>query len=245
MILSTNIAETSVTVPGVRYVIDQGKAKIKQFRSKLSLDSLLVKPISRSSADQRKGRAGREAAGHCFRLYQQSAYDGLDAATQPEILRCDLSAAVLTMKARGVDDVLNFPFLTPPNRKVMEKALFSLLQLGALDDKTLAITTTGRKTARLPLTPAHGRVLIEAATESSACLPEVIDIVACLSVESIFLPTETEESRESAATARAQLFRRSGDHLTLLSAVQSYAAESSDRKTFAQKHLLSLSLIHI
>ena len=238
VILSTNIAETSVTVAGVRFVVDTGKAKIKQFRNRLALDSLLVKSISRSSADQRKGRAGREAPGQCYRLYTQTGYDKLERDAQPEILRCDLSQAVLTMKARGVNDALGFPFLTPPPREAMEKALLQLLQLSALNEDG-TISPTGRKIARLPLTPALGRVIIEAASAGSACLSEVIDVVACLSVENVFLNTETEEVREQAAEARAQLFRRSGDHLTLLAAVQAYASERTDRKVWAERHLIS------
>jgi ATP-dependent RNA helicase DHR2 len=238
VILSTNIAETSVTVPGVRFVVDTGKAKIKQFRNKLALDSLLIKPISRSSADQRKGRAGREAPGQCYRLYTQEGYNSLEKNAIPEILRCDLSAAVLTMKARGVPDPLSFPFLTPPPRDAMEKALLQLLQLTALDDDG-SISTTGKSIARLPLTPTLGRVILSSATSDPPCLRETIDIVACLSVENIFLNVETEETREQAADARGQLYRRSGDHMTLLAAVQAYAAENSDRKAWAERHLIS------
>jgi ATP-dependent RNA helicase DHR2 len=238
VILSTNIAETSVTVPGVRFVVDTGKAKIKQFRNKLALDSLLIKPISRSSADQRKGRAGREAPGQCYRLYTQEGYNNLEKNATPEILRCDLSAAVLTMKARGVPDPLSFPFLTPPPRDAMEKALLQLLQLTALDDDG-SISTTGKSIARLPLTPTLGRVILSSATSDPPCLRETIDIVACLSVENIFLNVETEETREQAADARGQLYRRSGDHMTLLAAVQAYAAENSDRKAWAERHLIS------
>lgn len=238
VILSTNIAETSVTVPGVRFVVDTGKAKIKQFRNKLGLDSLLIKAISRSSADQRKGRAGREAPGQCYRLYTQEGYNGLEQNAKPEILRCDLSAAVLTMKARGVPQPLSFPFLTPPPRDAMEKALLQLLQLTALDEDG-SISTTGRSIARLPLTPTLGRVILASATSDPPCLRETIDIVACLSVENIFLNVETEEIREQAAEARGQLYRRSGDHLTLLAAVQAYAAENSDRKAWAERHMIS------
>lgn len=238
VILSTNIAETSVTVPGVRFVVDTGKAKMKQFRNRLGLDSLLVKPVSRSSADQRKGRAGREAPGQCYRLYTEADYTKLDKENSPEILRCDLSQAVLTMKARGVDDVVAFPFLTAPPREAMEKALLHLLQLGALDDAG-KINDTGRKISRLPLTPSLGRAIIEAAHPTTNCLLEVIDIVACLSVENIFLNVETEEVRERAQLARQQLFRRQGDHLTLLAAVQAYAAENSDRRRWAEDHLIS------
>ena len=236
VILSTNIAETSVTVSGVRFVVDSGKAKIKQFRNRLGLDSLLVKPISKSSADQRKGRAGREALGQCYRLYTESSFESLDKDNTPEILRCDLSEALLKMKARGVDDVLNFPFLTPPPRDAMEKALLQLFQLGALEESG-NISETGLQIARLPLTPSLGRVIIEATQLD--CLVEVIDIVACLSVENIFLNVDTEEAREQAQMARQQLFRRQGDHLTLLAAVQAYASESADRRRWADDYLIS------
>lgn len=238
VILSTNIAETSVTVPGVRFVVDTGKAKIKQFRNRLALDSLLIKPISRSSADQRKGRAGREAPGQCYRLYTQEGYNSLEKNATPEILRCDLSAAVLVMKSRGVPDPLSFPFLTPPPRDSMEKALLQLLQLSALNEDG-TISATGKSIARLPLTPTLGRVILASATSDPPCLRETIDIVACLSVENIFVNTETEETREQAADARGQLYRRSGDHMTLLAAVQAYAAENSDRKAWADRHLIS------
>ncbi|KAK5713932.1 Salivary acidic proline-rich phosphoprotein 1/2 [Elasticomyces elasticus] len=238
IILTTNIAETSVTVPGVKYVVDTGKAKVKQFRNRLGLDSLLVKPISQSSADQRKGRAGREAAGQCYRLYTEASYKTLDKDNKPEILRCDLSQAVLTMKARGVDDVLGFPFLTPPPQEAMGKALLQLLQLNALAEDG-KISTVGRKIARLPLTPALGRVILEAATSEMDCLLEVIDIVACLSVEHIFTAVDTEEGREKAQMARSQLLRREGDHLTYLAAVQAYAEEQSDRRRWANEHMVS------
>ena len=238
VILSTNIAETSVTVPGVRFVVDTGKAKVRQFRNRIGLDSLLIKPISKSSAEQRKGRAGREAPGQCHRMFTESAYKNLERDSKPEILRCDLSSAVLVMKARGVEDVLGFPFLTPPSREAMEKALLQLFQLGTLEE-TGNINDMGRKVARLPLLPSLGRVVIEAAAPHRDCLLEVIDIVACLSVESIFLNVDSEEAREKATEARSRLFRRQGDHLTLLAAVQGYAAELSDRKRWAHDHMIS------
>ena len=238
MILATNIAETSVTVPGVRYVVDCGKVKIKQFRNRLGLDSLLVKPISQSSAIQRKGRAGREAPGHCYRLYPEKDYNTLEQNTKPEILRCDLSSALLTMKARGIEDVLNFPFLDRPPREALEKALLQLLQLGALEE-TGEISEVGKRMAKLPLTPTLARVIIEAATSAHDCLVEVIDIIACLSVESIFLNLTTEEKKEQAEEARKEVFRREGDHLTLFATVQAYAGERTDRKAWAEKHFVS------
>ncbi|KAF7191462.1 putative ATP-dependent RNA helicase prh1 [Pseudocercospora fuligena] len=242
VILSTNIAETSVTVPGVRFVVDSGRFKMKQFRSKLGLESLLAKPISKSSAEQRKGRAGREAAGQCYRLYTESTYKDLEKDTKPEILHCDLSNAILKMKARGVDDILNFPFLTAPPLEALQRSLNQLVNLSCLEAQTGTITPLGQKVARLPLPPQLGVVLIESSKPSRSCLNEVIDIVSCLSVEDIWLPTHNDSSaNEAVIEARSQLQRREGDLLTLLAAVQAYTNEESDRKTWCKKHAISHS----
>ncbi len=238
IILATNIAETSVTVSGVRFVIDCGKAKIKQFRSRIGLDSLLVKPISKSAAIQRKGRAGREAPGQCYRLYTEASYHEMQQNNTPEILRCDLSHAILTMKARGVEDIINFPFLDQPSRDALEKALLQLYQLGALTDSG-TINETGEQMAKLPLTVSLGRVLIAAAEPKFNCVSEVIDIISCLSVENIFLNLTSEEKKEEAESARRELYRREGDHLTLLITAQAYAAENTDRKAWAERHFVS------
>ncbi|KAI1931997.1 Salivary acidic proline-rich phosphoprotein 1/2 [Ophidiomyces ophidiicola] len=238
VILATNIAETSVTVPGVRYVVDCGKAKMKQFRARLGLDSLLVKPISKSAAIQRKGRAGREAPGQCYRLYTEKDYLVLQETNTPEILRCDLTHAILTMKARGVDDILGFPFLTPPPREAIEKALLQLFNLQALEE-TGKVSPVGRQIAKLPLTAPLGRVLLAAADHGRSCLQDVIDIISSLSVENVFLSTASEEKKEEAETARRDLYRREGDHLTMLATVRAYAAENSDRKAWAERHMVS------
>jgi ATP-dependent RNA helicase DHR2 len=222
----------------VRFVIDSGKHKIKQFRNKLGLDSLLVKPISRSSAIQRTGRAGREAPGKCIRLFTEKDFEGLEKTARPEILRCDLAQAIVTMKARGVDDVVGFPWLDPPPTEALQKALMQLYQLGALGEDG-KITEVGKTIAKLPLTPSLGRVLVEAAKPERDCLREVIDVVAALSVENIFLNVMSEEKKEEAEAARAELYRREGDHLTLLAAVRSYSAENTDRKKWAAKYFVS------
>ncbi|KAL3467124.1 P-loop containing nucleoside triphosphate hydrolase protein [Aspergillus heterothallicus] len=238
IILATNIAETSVTVSGVRYVVDCGKAKIKQFRTRLGLDSLLVKPISKSAAIQRKGRAGREAPGQCFRLYTEKDYLALDEVNTPEILRCDLSQAILNMKARGVDDVIEFPFLTRPPREALEKALLQLLSIDALEE-TGKISAIGSHIAKLPLTPTLGRVLLAASDFGPDCLIDVIDIISTLSVENIFINTTSEEKKEEAEKSRRDLYRREGDHLTMLATVRAYASENTDRKAWAERHLVS------
>ncbi|KAI9702034.1 MAG: putative ATP-dependent RNA helicase dhr2 [Candelina mexicana] len=236
IILATNIAETSVTVSGVRYVIDCGKAKTKHFRTRLGLDSLLVNPISKSAAIQRKGRAGREGPGQCYRLYTESDYLKLEEANTPEILRTDLSHAILTLKARGVDNVLDFPFLAQPPRDALEKALLHLYQLSALTD-TGSISPIGHQIAKLPLSPSLARVLL--ASSEHDCVLEGIDIIAALEVDNVFLTPASEEKKEEAELARRALTRREGDHLTLMATVQAYAAENSDRKAWAEKHFVS------
>ncbi|KAI9846835.1 MAG: putative ATP-dependent RNA helicase dhr2 [Thelocarpon superellum] len=238
VVLATNIAETSVTVPGVRYVVDGGKAKIKQFRSRLGLDSLLAKPISKSSSMQRKGRAGREAPGKCYRLYTERDYLTLEQSNTPEISRCDITPTVLTIKARGVEDILSFPFLTPPPREALEKALMQLWTIGALDESG-GVSFLGAQMARLPLDPALSRVLLAAASPDGDCLLEVIDIISCLTVENLFLNVTSEEQKEEAEAARRELIRREGDHLTLLTTIQKYGAEETDRRAWAERHFVS------
>lgn len=238
VILATNIAETSVTVSGVRFVVDSGKSKIKQFRSRIGLDSLIVKPISKSAAAQRKGRAGREAPGQCYRLYTEQDYLALQPSNIPEILRCDLSQAILTMKARGVDDILRFPFLDRPPRETLETALLQLFRLRALKESG-EISEIGLQMAKLPVSVSLARVLLAAADPEINCLPEVIDIVSCLSVENVFLNITSEEKKEEAEAARRKVYRREGDHLTLLTTLQAYAAERADRKVWAERHFVS------
>lgn len=238
VILATNIAETSVTVSGVRFVVDCGKAKTKQYRTRLGLDSLLVKPVSKSAAIQRKGRAGREAPGKCYRLYTEQDYLTLQEANTPEILRCDLSQSILMMKARGVHNIMDFPFLDRPPREALEKALMQLYQLKALSESG-EISDVGLQIAKLPLSASLGRVLLAAAEPDMGCVMEVIDIISCLSVENIFLNLYSEEKKEEAEVARRELYRREGDHLTLLATVQAYASERTDRKAWAERHFVS------
>ncbi|KAF1808052.1 P-loop containing nucleoside triphosphate hydrolase protein [Eremomyces bilateralis CBS 781.70] len=238
VILSTNLAETSITVPGVRYVVDSGKVKVKQYRSRLGLDSLLVKPISRSSSIQRQGRAGREAPGICYRLYTEPDFLQMENETMPEILRSDLSGSVLSMKACGISDVAEFPLLSPPPRDALEKALIHLLQLGALNDSG-DITEVGKQMSKMPLSPNLARIIIEASQPELDCLEDVIDIIACLSVENIFINVVSDEKREQAHEARQNLYRREGDHLTMLATVQAYLSEHSNRKAWAEKYFVS------
>ena len=238
IVLATNIAETSVTVSGVRFVIDCGKSKIKQYRPRLSMESLLVKPISKTSAIQRAGRAGREAPGKCYRIYTSDDFSKLEADELPEILRSDVIEAVLKMKARGVDDILSFPLMDSPDVSAMEKALVQLHSMGAVDDEG-TLTDTGKRIAAYPLPAAYGRVLIAAA--EADCVLDAIDVIACLTTDSeIFYQAKSEEDQENIEEHRKDLQHRQGDILTYLIAMQKYAAESVDRNEWCKKRLISV-----
>jgi ATP-dependent RNA helicase DHR2 len=238
VILCTNIAETSVTVPGVRFVIDCGKAKLKQFRPKLGLESLLVTPISQSSALQRRGRAGREGPGKCYHLYTQEAFDSLKEATKPEILRTDVSNAILTLKARGHDDIVNFDYLSPPRLESLQKALEQLYALGALGNDG-KITALGRKMAKLPLAPPLARALIAATEADLNVLPEVVDIIAALSADNLFPPPPNDEIREKMEEARKSFRRQEGDHIMLLELVRAFDASGDSVKAWCEAHYIS------
>ncbi|KAM5370663.1 hypothetical protein ACJZ2D_008377 [Fusarium nematophilum] len=240
IVLATNIAETSVTVPGVRYVVDCGKAKVKQYRARLGMESLLAKPISKSSAVQRTGRAGREGPGKSFRLYTEEAFKTLQESDLPEILRNDVLGAVLTMKARGIQDVLAFPLMDPPETEAIEKALVHLHFLGALNDDG-TITTVGETMARLPISAPLGAVLLAAAKPEFDCVVEAIDIISCItSGEDIFLSVQSEEALEEVDAARKELQRREGDIITYLTTMQQYTAENADRVNWCKQRKISM-----
>ncbi|RPB29152.1 P-loop containing nucleoside triphosphate hydrolase protein, partial [Terfezia boudieri ATCC MYA-4762] len=242
VIIATNIAETSITVPGVRFVIDSGKEKARKYRHKIGLDSLLVSDISRSSAAQRKGRAGREAPGKCYRLYTEQAFCTLAENSIPEILRVDVSSSILNIKARGKHDVVTFDYLDPPTREGLLKALELLYTLGALNNSG-NITPLGHSMSKLPLGPQLSKVLISSLEESNIdILPEVIDIIAALSAENLLLniphafpdfkKTEIEE-------ARRPMQRREGDHLYYLAIFRGFLKEKLDRRVWTQSRFYS------
>ncbi|KAI8391721.1 P-loop containing nucleoside triphosphate hydrolase protein, partial [Radiomyces spectabilis] len=217
VILATNIAETSITIPGIKYVVDCGLAKMRGFNPKIGVESLLLHPISKSSAWQRTGRAGREAAGVCYRLYTEDTFRDLEDDTVPEIRRCNLAAAMLTLKASGIENVLDFDYMDRPSRTSMIRALEELYALGAMDD-TGKLTELGKKMAEFPLDPSFSKVIIQ--SKEYGCSLEVIAIVSLLSVDSIFFTPS--DKREEAAEARRKFFHPEGDHLTLLNVLKAY-----------------------
>ncbi|KAJ0095301.1 hypothetical protein Patl1_16693 [Pistacia atlantica] len=184
VILATNIAETSVTIPGIKYVIDPGFVKARTYDPVKGMESLIVVPISKAQALQRSGRAGREGPGKCFRLYPESEFEKLEDSTEPEIKRCNLSNVILQLKALGIDDIIGFDFLDKPSRASIIKSLEQLFLLGALTDDCKLSDPVGHQMARLPLDPIYSKSLIVASQFN--CLEEMLITVAMLSVESIF-----------------------------------------------------------
>jgi len=157
-VVATNIAETSLTVDGVMYVIDSGYCKLKCFNPKIGIDDLQIYPISQANANQRSGRAGRTGPGTCYRLYTESIYNNeLLALTVPEIQRTNLSNVVLLLKSLGVDNLMDFHFMDPPPQDTILNSMYSLWILGALDN-TGALTPLGRQMVEFPLDPAQSKV---------------------------------------------------------------------------------------
>ncbi|KAJ3191900.1 putative ATP-dependent RNA helicase dhr2, partial [Entophlyctis luteolus] len=225
VILSTNVAETSITISGIRYIVDTGMAKVRAFNPKHGIESLAVVPISKASALQRLGRAGREAPGVCYRLYTEEGYASLSDVSEPEILRCNLANVLLTLKAAGVDDLMGFEFLDRPPRASLVRALEHLYALRALNSKG-ALTPEGRKMAEFPVDPALAKVLIH--SQALECTSEVISIIAMLSVETVFFsPTD---KRDAANEAKSKFINHDGDHLTLLNVMRAYMSVNGDRE---------------
>lgn len=206
VVLATNIAETSVTIPGVAYVVDSGIRKVRVHRSILGLESLLPAAISQASAAQRMGRAGRERSGKCWRLYTEDFYrNEMVTTTEPEISRVSLSMPVLLLKRIGVDDVINFPWVDKPSKVAIRNALLQLYTLKALD-RSDNITPFGLEMATLPLDPALAAVLVSAYTEATPKIREAtLDVAACLSVQDL-LVTPSSSRREEVSERRQELF---------------------------------------
>lgn len=217
-IVATNIAETSLTIDGVVYVVDPGLSKQKVYNPRMRVESLAVSPISKASAKQRAGRAGRTRPGKCYRLYTEVTYTNeLQETSFPEILRSNLTSVVLTLTAMGVKNLVNFDFMDPPTPETMMRAFEVLNFIGALDDEG-EITEMGLKIVEFPLDPEVGKVLIM--SEKYGCSEEILTLCAMLSVQNPFL--RPKDHGEAADKAKAQFAHQDGDHLTLITAFQSY-----------------------
>jgi len=221
-VIATNIAEASLTIDGVYYVVDPGFAKQKVYNARMGMDSLVVTPISQASAKQRAGRAGRTGPGKCYRLYTEQAFrDEMLPLSVPEIQRTNLGMTVLTLKAMGVNDLLGFDFMDPPPPATLVSALEQLYNLGALDDEGL-LTRLGRKMAEFPLDPPLSKALI--ASVDLGCSEEMLTIIAMLSAQNIFY--RPREKQAAADAKKARFHSPEGDHLTLLTVYEGWRASN-------------------
>ncbi len=200
IVLATNVAETSLTVPGIRYVIDTGLARVKRYSYRNKVEQLQVEKISQAAARQRAGRCGRVAAGVCIRLYDEADFNARPPFTDPEILRSSLAGVILRMKSLRLTDVESFPFIEPPPAKAISDGYALLQELGALDDEN-RLTKVGEALAKLPLDPRIGRMLV--AARDLGCLKEVLVIAAGLSTQD---PRERPQEHQQAADEKHKLF---------------------------------------
>ncbi|KOX42525.1 MULTISPECIES: ATP-dependent RNA helicase HrpA [Streptomyces] len=216
IVLATNVAETSLTVPGIKYVIDPGFARISRYSHRTKVQRLPIEPISQASANQRKGRCGRTSDGICIRLYSEDDFDARPEFTDAEILRTNLASVILQMTAAGLGDIEKFPFIDPPDHRNIRDGVQLLQELGALDpaqkDVRKRLTETGRKLAQLPVDPRLARMVLEA--DKNGCVREVMVIAAALSIQD---PRERPADKQAQADQQHARFKdETSDFLAFL-----------------------------
>lgn len=232
VVLATNVAETSLTVPGIRYVIDPGEARISRYSVRSRLQRLPIEPISQASANQRKGRCGRLSDGVCFRLYSEQDFLSRPEFTDPEIRRTNLAAVVLRMLELGLGEVDRFPFIDPPDSKVVRDGYRLLEELGAVSARG-KLTALGRKLARLPVDPRLGRMLL--AAQELGCLPEVLVVVSAMSIQD---PRERPTDKQAQADqAHARFQHPRSDFLAWIALWRYYELQ---RQALSQNQLRKL-----
>ncbi|KAL1713944.1 P-loop containing nucleoside triphosphate hydrolase protein [Schizophyllum commune] len=238
VIVATNIAETSLTVDGILYVVDAGYCKLKVYNPKVGMDALQITPISQANANQRTGRAGRTGSGFCYRLYTETAYrNELFESTIPEIQRTNLANTVLLLKSLGVKNLLEFDFMDPPPQANILNSMYQLWVLGALDNVG-DLTPVGRKMSEFPMEPSMAKMLI--ASVEYKCSAEMLTIVSMLSVPSVFY--RPKERMEEADAAREKFNVPESDHLTLLNVFNQWKSHGF-RDEWAMRHFLHPKLL--
>ena len=241
IVLATNVAETSLTVPGIRYVIDTGLARVRRYDPRRGVERLPIERVSRASANQRAGRCGRTSAGICIRLYSEEDFLGRDEFTTPEITRSNLAGVILRMAALGLGTIDEFPFLDAPDRRAAKDAYDALIELGAIDEEH-RVTPIGKNLARLPVDPRIGRMLL--ASHELGCVPEVLVIAAALSTQD---PYERPlDQREQADQAHRKFQAETSDFAGMLLLFRAFEAEAAGAtkaklRAFCKKNFLSFS----
>ncbi|THH26848.1 hypothetical protein EUX98_g7335 [Antrodiella citrinella] len=238
VIVATNIAETSLTVDGILYVVDAGYSKLKVYNPKVGMDALQITPISQANANQRTGRAGRTGSGFCYRLYTEMAFrNEMFANNIPEIQRTNLANTVLLLKSLGVKNLLEFDFMDPPPQDNILNSMYQLWVLGALDNVG-DLTPVGRKMSEFPMEPSMAKMLI--ASVEYKCSAEMLTIVSMLSVPSVFY--RPKERLEEADAAREKFNVPESDHLTLLNVFAQWKSHGF-RDEWALRHFLHPKLL--
>ena len=227
VVLSTNIAQTSVTVPGITYVVDCGFVKQTLYDPKTHMDALVVVPISQAAATQRAGRAGRTQDGKVFRLYSKDVFENMDHDTIPEIQRSSLIGTVLALKKMGIHDVINFEFIDSPDPDLILAAIKDLFLLGAVDEIG-NLTLLGTQIADFPISPFLSRALISSSVDFH-CSSEVLTITAMLSVEDVFVSPRSKKKQKAADEAKRRFLHFTGDHLTLLNVYENWEANEGSK----------------
>ncbi|XP_041949777.1 ATP-dependent RNA helicase DHX33 isoform X1 [Alosa sapidissima] len=228
VILSTNIAETSITISGIKFVIDTGMVKAKRYNPDSGLEVLAVQRVSKAQAWQRAGRAGREDSGSVYRLYTEDEFDNLANMTVPEIQRCNLASVMLQLLALGIPDVLNFDFVSKPSPESLRMAVEQLELLGAVErkDDQVILTVLGKKMANFPLEPRFSKTILLAPEFS--CTEEVLTIVSLLSVDSVLYNPPAR--REDVLSVRRKFMSSEGDHMTLLHIYRAFKKVSGNKE---------------
>jgi len=225
IVLATNVAETSLTVPGIRYVVDSGVARVKRYRYRGKVEQLQVEPVSQAAANQRAGRCGRVSDGVCVRLYDEADFLARPRFSDPEILRSSLAAVILRMKSLRLDDVERFPFVDPPPRKAIADGYALLQELGAVDERN-ELTPVGRTLAKLPVDPRVARMLL--AAHELDCLREVVSIASALSTQD---PRERPPDAQQAADQKHRRFAdERSDFLSFVELWDYWSAAQRDRQ---------------
>lgn len=233
VILSTNIAETSVTIPGIKYVIDSGLVKVKSFNPISGVECLGLLPIAKAQAMQRSGRAGRESEGACFRLYTEETFFELRDSPIAEIRRADLSSVVLQLFALGVENPIKFKFLEQPPIKMLQSSLETVYSLGAIDDSG-KLTNDGLIMATFPLSPKMTKLLLLASR--SGCSSQALTMLAMLSCENLYV--NPSDKRKEANRQHKLFVDSTGDHMTLINVYESYV-KAKNKEKFCKKFFFS------
>ncbi|KAJ9626545.1 hypothetical protein H2203_004178 [Taxawa tesnikishii (nom. ined.)] len=240
VIVATNIAEASVTINGIVYVIDSGFVKLRAYNPSTGIETLTATPVSKAAATQRAGRAGRTRPGKCYRLYTEEAFASLSDASIPEIQRSNLAPVILQLKCLGIDNIARFDYLTPPPSQLIVRALEMLYSLGALDDYARLTKPLGIRMAELAVEPMMARVLLSAS--DFGCLSEMLSIAAMTTLQGAVW-VQHEGEKKALETSRWKFAVDEGDHLTLLNVYQAFVTKGrKDARWCRDNHLNFKSL---